>query len=33
VKSGGEVKGSITYGDLAIERGGKLRGKLEELKG
>jgi cytoskeletal protein CcmA (bactofilin family) len=33
IKSGGEVKGSIAYGDLAIERGGKLRGKLEELKG
>lgn len=33
VKAGGEVKGSIAYGDLAIERGGKLRGKLEDLKG
>lgn len=31
VKNGGEVQGSVTYADLSIERGGRLRGKMEEL--
>ena len=32
VKKGGEVAGTIAYNELSTERGGRLRGKLEDLK-
>lgn len=32
LRSGGEVEGTVTYADLSIERGGRLRGKMEDIK-
>jgi cytoskeletal protein CcmA (bactofilin family) len=30
-RAGGHVSGTITYGELEIEAGGKIRGNIEEF--
>ena len=32
LRNGGLVEGTVTYADLSIERGGRVRGKMEDLK-